>query len=147
LVGHDDRQAVVSYLENRFGIPRRRFDAYLLFERGKVIRMLKCTALLEQGANLKIAVAGMKAFHRIRDYIKPTTRFIQVFGKEATRAVIPVREKDMRRLVLGDPLLLREDMENGYVILGMEGRPIGLGLCIDGLVKSQIPKQDIRFFV
>jgi NOL1/NOP2/fmu family ribosome biogenesis protein len=147
LVGDDGRQAVFSYVENRFGIPRRRFDAYLLFERGKAIRMLKSTALLEQGANLKIAVAGMKAFHRIRYYIKPTTRFIQVFGEEATRAVIPVRNKDMRKLALGQPMPLRAVMENGYVILVMDGLPLGLGLCIDGHVQSQIPKQDHRFFV
>ena len=39
------------------------------------------------------------------------------------------------------------EIENGYVILAFKGHILGLGLLIDGMVRSQIPKKERRLFI
>ncbi|MCF8062043.1 MAG: hypothetical protein K9M82_05965, partial [Deltaproteobacteria bacterium] len=50
-------------------------------------------------------------------------------------------------LARGEELPLKRDVENGYVILTLDGEPLGLGLLIDGMLRSQIPRSELRFFL
>ena len=70
---------------------------------------------------------------------------IQLFGRSATKARLDVNKEDMCRLVAGEALLMHLDIENGYVILRNEGRVLGLGLYIDGSVRSQLPSKGLKF--
>jgi len=101
---------------------------------------------LETAFRLRVEVVGMKAFHRIRAFIKPTTRLIQAFGRHATKARVALSREMLASLARGEELPLKGGLENGYVILVLEGNPLGLGLLIDGRLRSQIPKSELRFF-
>ncbi len=77
--------------------------------------------------------------------MKPTTRFIQYFGKFATKAVLNIDENKLKDILNGGYLPFPEKIENGYVILSLKGQALGLGLLINGKVRSQLPAEDVRF--
>jgi NOL1/NOP2/fmu family ribosome biogenesis protein len=91
-------------------------------------------------------MVGMKAFQRINRFVKPTTKMIRIFGRDATRATLNIEERHLRRLGAGEHLPVNLEIENGYVILAFKGHILGLGLLIDGTVRSQIPKKERRIF-
>ena len=86
----------------------------------------------------------MRAFQRIGAFLKPTTRFIQVFGHYANRSVIDVKENELRWLVKGNHLNVKMRIENGYVIVKSNGIIVGLGLLIGDKIRIQVPKKDIK---
>lgn len=141
-----DRNRLLGDLENRFGIPERLFDEYLLFRKKKSWWLLKVSQFICTAAQFKVSIPGLKAFQRINRFVKPTTRFIQIFGREATRAILNIERETFRNLETGEPFPVDLVLENGYIILLFEKHPLGLGLMIDGMVRPQIPRKEVRFF-
>ena len=140
----DDRRHLFCYLEDRFGIPESLFDDYILFNRGKHWWLLRNSGLLISVSRLKVSMVGLRAFNQVGDFVKPTTRMIQVFGHYATRARLEIGEGQLRKLVAGKISQVDMEIENGYVILLIKGQPLGLGLFINGMIRSQIPRKEIR---
>jgi NOL1/NOP2/fmu family ribosome biogenesis protein len=143
----DERHRILAYMEERFGIPGAAFDDYLLFRRKHTWRILRRSAHLETAFGLRVEVVGVKAFHRVRAFIKPTTRLIQAFGRHATRARVALGRAELAALARGEQLPLDTGLDNGYVILTLAGEPLGTGLLIDGRLRSQIPRSELRFFL
>jgi NOL1/NOP2/fmu family ribosome biogenesis protein len=96
---------------------------------------------------LKVWTAGLKAFQIIGKFVKPTTRLIQVFGWNANKSILEIREDDLIRLIKGEPVSYSVSLDNGYVILSFNGAILGLGLYIEGQVRSQIPRRDLIQFI
>ncbi len=94
----------------------------------------------------KISIAGLRAFGKINRYVKPSTRLIQIFGHNATRATLDLNRNEFEGLEKGKPFPVGLEIENGYVIISHEGHPLGLGLLINGSVRPQIPQKELRFF-
>ena len=65
---------------------------------------------------------------------------VQVFAPEATKGRFEIHESQLHRLVAGETVPFEAALENGYVILSMRNHVLGLGLLINGKVRSQIPK-------
>lgn len=136
----------MSYLEDRFGIPREKFDGFLIFKRKQAWILLQSSRQVSLASNFRIEKAGLKAFRKVSKYIKPTTRFIQLFGKDANRARIEITQNQLFRLLNGGELAVEMSVEKGYVILSLEGRNIiGLGFYSNGRVISQLPKKVSSF--
>ncbi len=95
-------------------------------------------------SKLKVHKTGLKAFTSIGDFIKPTTRFIQSFGHMATKGRVDINKHELRILVAGEKVIADTNLENGYVILVHNGSVLGLGLLIDGIIRSQLPAKEIR---
>lgn len=107
--------------------------------------MVRNTNLLTEASRLKITHVGLRAFQQIGGFVKPTTRFIQSFGRFATRARLQISITQLQSLLEGNKIPVDMTLDNGYVILTMDpDRILGLGLCIDGMVSSQLPKKEIR---
>ena len=87
----------------------------------------------------------MRAFQQVSQYIKPTTRFIQFFGRLATKAVLPLDASSLQRIIKGEPMMVDLKLDNGYIILCYEDCPLGVGLYIDGSVMGQLPKKETHF--
>jgi len=99
---------------------------------------------LEQAARLKAVQAGLKAFERVGSFIKPTTRFIQIFGSHATKAVMEIDKPQLMKLLREERILLDDDWGQGYVILAVAGYGvIGLGLLVGGQVRSQVRAREL----
>lgn len=107
--------------------------------------MLQGSSQVKHASNLKVMVVGMKVFQEVGEFIKPTTRFIQMFGHTATRATLEINKQELKDLVEGKFLPVAMDADNGYVILSIEGRILGLGLLIDGSIRTQIPHKEIMY--
>ena len=75
--------------------------------------------------------------------MKPTTRLIQLFGHLATRARLEMDEKQVKKMLRANFIRVDLDLEDGYVILCLNGRPLGLGILIDGVVSSQLPRRGL----
>lgn len=133
-------------MEDRFGIPEKVFDDYLLFKRKGSWQFINNGVLHAVSASqLKVSKVGLRAFQKIGKFVKPTTRLIQVFGTAATKARIEINDEQLARLVAGEELSMDMDLDTGYVIL-VQGnkRILGLGFFINGRVRSQIPKKELR---
>ena len=137
-----DREQVLRYLAQRFEISAAIFEDFLLFRRKKSWWILKKTSHLPGASQLKVVMAGLKAFQRVGRYLKPTTRFMQIFGHHATRSVIHVDPIHLAALTQGKTLAGDPSVENGYVILSFQDQVLGLGLQVDGRIHSQLPRSD-----
>lgn len=116
-----------------------------MFEKKNTFWLLKNNPLLSDVSHLKVLRLGIKAFKKVGRFIKPTTRIIQYFGHLATRAVFNCDEKQLKKLIDGEHIPIGAELENGYMILSLKGQVLGLGLLIDGTVRSQLPLNDVRF--
>ncbi len=141
-VGRHDRDRLYAYLKTQFGIPVETFDEYLLFKRKKSWWLLRETPLVEQISHLKVSIVGMRAFNQIQEFLKPTTKFIQVFGRLATKRVYPIETVQLELLLNGKSISGLKDERDGYVILCFKNQPIGLGLLLKGAIRSQLPRKD-----
>jgi NOL1/NOP2/fmu family ribosome biogenesis protein len=146
LAGKDDRGRIFSYLQDRFGIPEKIFDNYLLFRRRGGWQLINQDVVETPfAAQLKVSKVGLRAFQKIGKFVKPTTRFIQLFGSAATKAKLEIDESQLRRLVAGEELSMAMDLATGYVILShRKEQVLGLGFFINGKVRSQIPKKQLK---
>jgi NOL1/NOP2/fmu family ribosome biogenesis protein len=140
LAGERDRDFLFSYLEDRFGIARSVFDGYWLFRKNKSWWLLHRSPHLAKCVGYKVSRVGLRAFQQIGAYVKPSTRLVQVFASQGTKGRFEIQESQLHRLLAGEALPFESSLENGYVILSMKDRILGLGLLIDGKVRSQIPK-------
>ena len=101
---------------------------------------------MAEAAKLKVEYVGIKAFHRVGKYIKPTTRMVQCFGPMATKGVVNVSPSEFVRLARGEKLEKNLQMDEGYVIVRLAKEIVlGVGLWYKGKLVSQIPKKDLRF--
>ena len=138
-----ERRYLCSYLEDRFGIRHEVFDEYLLYKKNRSWWILKDSHFIRDASGLKVQTVGLKAFHKIGDFIKPTTRFIQIFGSKASRAIRRIDENDLAHLLSGKELTSDSGIDNGYVLLKLDNGILGLGLLINGSIRSQIPRRDL----
>ncbi len=103
------------------------------------------TSLLASVSHLKISRSGMKAFQKVGQFLKPTTRMIQLFGIHATKAKITISENNLQDLQKGKYIDAAPGMSQGYVILCLdEARVLGLGLCVNGRISTQISRKALR---
>jgi NOL1/NOP2/fmu family ribosome biogenesis protein len=145
LAGNDSRQAVATYLLERFGIPSAILDEYYLFERKRGWFILGKSEQVKNGAHLKVSKVGLRAFRKVGQFIKPTTRFIQAFGRFATKAIFQMDKTQFETLIQKGEIPVDLSLEKGYVILTLKDDVIlGLGFYIHGTIRSQLPGKEIR---
>ena len=100
---------------------------------------------MERVSHLKVSNIGLRAFNEVQEFVKPTTRLIQVFGRLATKGVHPIDEEQLADLCDGKTLSGPADTQDGYIILSLNDQPLGLGLLIKGTIRSQLPRKDFLF--
>jgi NOL1/NOP2/fmu family ribosome biogenesis protein len=122
------------------------FDDYLLFKRKGSWQLINNGVLHAMYASrLRVSKVGLKAFHKIGVFVKPTTRLIQVIGTAAKKARVEIDDEQLARLAAGEELPMDMDLDKGYVILvRRKGWVLGLGFYINGRVRSQISRKELR---
>ena len=106
---------------------------------------MKRSQHIETASHLKVAKVGLRAFQSVGNFVKPTTRFIQTFGRLASKAKLQINMGQLQTLLEGGEIPVDLKLDNGYVILTVEeDRVIGLGLCINSKIRSQLPRKEIR---
>jgi hypothetical protein len=145
LAEYKERKILLSYLEERFGISSKLFDDFLFFKRKQAWFILRRSPQIISVSNYKIEKAGLKSFRKVSTYIKPTTRFIQLFGHSATKNKIAINENQLSNIIEEGEIDAKLNTEQGYVILSVKGKGVlGLGFYGTGRIKSQLPKKSIK---
>jgi hypothetical protein len=138
-VPETQRRSILTYFEERFGMPLSLFDAYHLLERRKLYVILRRSPHLHQLASFKVQSLGLPVLRKMGRHVKPTTAALQRFGTRATRHRLELSAAQVQSLLQQEVLPLRLDLQPGYVILMHEGHILGCGLYTPGLLRSQIP--------
>lgn len=134
----EDSSQVLSYLEERFGIPQHALAEHRLFRRGEHV-----CALHHSAADAADALASVQAGLRLLKVsqsggYKPSTRGMQVFGALATRNVTELSAEELRAILQGRSLPCPGF--RGFVLLRVGKAVIGIGLVRDEQLVSQIPR-------
>lgn len=138
-----DRQEILAWWAERFGVPEEVFEPYDFFATGKgTIWALRRSERAPGGIKgLRYEALGMVIMRRRKLGWKPTTNAIQVFGRYAKKNVVELNEAQMRAFVAGEAVRGPfPGIEEGYVIVRYRGVPLGCGLYRRGMLISQVPK-------
>ena len=139
---HDYSGAFKGYLCERFGFSERDFSGICFISDGKRVFAAgesACKTNLPLKTHSKGMVAGR--IQRNGKIVKPTTNFIQLFGRKARKNVIEIGDDERDRFIRGEDIECGEKCaDDGYVIVSWKGIPIGCGLLKGNILKSQIPK-------
>ena len=139
-----ERRFVFSYLEERFGIHENAFADFELFCRRKTWWLFRKTAGVNLPVKLKVTQVGLRAFDKVGKYLKPATRMMQIFGDHATKGVYRLRDDELEQLLHGEPVKADKTMEEGFVILSLQERVLGVGLLMQGSITSRIRQSEAQ---
>jgi NOL1/NOP2/fmu family ribosome biogenesis protein len=139
--GRATRQEVLDFWDERYGIAPDTFAAYSLWEKGAG----KVWAFRgEVESPMTIEALGMMFLRTRQEHWKPTTDAVQRFGTHAKENVIELDDDEARRFVAGTDQHVAWDGDWGYLVaahdIAGEREPLGVGLFIDGELRSQVPK-------
>lgn len=143
--GGDDatptREAVLAWWEDRYGIPPSVLEEYTFWERGAG----KVWAFRgEMPSPVAIQGLGMHVLRTGGRHWKPTTNAVQRFGDAASRNVLVLPPEAASRFVAGEDQETSWDGDWGYLIVAREVAgevaPLGVGLYVEGELRSQVPK-------
>lgn len=140
-VGRREVNEYLRYLEERFGIPRERLLAFRFIKRGRDLWIF--TGEPEVAAAVGgVEVVGIKALKvSPKGLIKPTTDFLRIVGKYATKNVAVLdSEEELTKFMTGGIIERRFDVERGFVVVKYGGDVLGCGLYDGERLISQIPK-------
>jgi NOL1/NOP2/fmu family ribosome biogenesis protein len=140
----DERRLLFSYLEERFGIHEDAFAGFELFSRRKSWWLFRKTVDVNLPVRLKVTQVGLRAFDKVGKYLKPTTRMMQLFGHHATKGVYRLTEDEFEKLLQGGPVEVDKTMEEGFVILSLRERVLGVGLLMQGTITSRIKQSELK---
>jgi NOL1/NOP2/fmu family ribosome biogenesis protein len=134
----------LGYLEERFGIGKDSFSGFSFHETPDKIYIMSADIPQNDLNGLRIVQTGIVA-GRIFDKggkFKPTTNFLQIFGKFAVKSIVQLSEKEKEDFVRGLDIENKtaEGVENGYVIVKFGNDVLGCGIYSEGNIKNQIPK-------
>ena len=133
------KERVLKYARDRFGIPDTVFTS-LDFVESSGIWVASRRALRFP---LKHPVRrGIRLGRILKKGVKLTTAALQVFGRHATRNLVPLDREAADLYLRGHDLDVggAENVENGQVTVLHEEHVLGSGMYRDGHVKNQIPK-------
>ena len=146
----EDRTRLLEFLEKRFGIEPGVFNPYLVYA-------FKRQAFLFRRQKEKVAFperafvrCGLPFMRLVAGYLKPTTVFLQRFGKTANKNVLYLTQQEIVALCVSAELHLDRKRlcscktcaeSPGYVIIKMCGNVLGAGLLLDeGRLLCRFPK-------
>lgn len=93
---------------------------------------------------LKVNQVGLRAFDRVGRYLKPANYMVQIFGRHATRGVYRLTDTELEKLLKAEPLAVKIEMEDGFVILRFREHVLGIGLLMKGTITSRIKKTESK---
>lgn len=139
--GRATRREVLDFWGERYGIAPETFEGYSFWEKGGG----KLWAFRgEMEGPFEIEALGMMFLRTRQEHWKPTTDAVQRFGRHAGKNVVELDGQAAQRFVAGDDQPVDWDGDWGYLIaahaIAGEHEPLGVGLFIDGELRSQVPK-------
>lgn len=134
------REAMLEFLEKRFGIESSAFAGLEFMDNGKgrVFAMNREAAIFALGNNV---MSTSLPFMRLDGAAKPTSVMLQVFGRLAKSNVIELDRQKAKEFTEGfDIAVKNHGCTDGYVTLKYQDYPLGCGLLRGNEIKNMLPK-------
>ena len=131
----DKRTLILDYCYERFGIMEHIFDNYNWYIGSKnriYIGPEEIERLIPESIGLCI--------FRLDKTPKPTTNFIQLFGREITKNIIILDRNQTSDLCTGADLEIVSNINPGFVSIMYKNISLGCGHWNGKTLKNQIPK-------
>jgi len=129
---------ILAYFEERFGISREVFSEFRLYtdQKGRCILGPKSIPLGDKAISVGLQIATVSGA------IKPSTNFLQLFGKHVTKSTIHITKEQAHAYLKGDDLELsgKVDATDGYVLLKYLDYPLACGLLKNKTIKNVLAK-------
>ena len=149
--GPAELRVIQEVLVERFGIPARIMEEWLIFTTGSVLWGLRDAPDIDRALEeLKIERTGLPLLRRAGKRWKPTTVALQLLGPHVSSSIVELSQEELDRLLAEAALRgTRENVDQGYVALAGPDGVVGCGLYLnpwpeegreDGLLCSQFPK-------
>ena len=135
-----ERRHLLSFLQNRFGIPESVFANHHLLRRGRIVWLLSKDDRLINLASLPVESVGLPLLRQVNTQLKPTTAALQLFGLHANKNIVSLALDQLRELVEKKEIKGEFDTSPGYVIVVAETVIIGCALSVPGRLISQFPR-------
>jgi NOL1/NOP2/fmu family ribosome biogenesis protein len=90
---------------------------------------------------LRLETLGLRLMSLREDPWKPTTYALQLFGGYARKNKVDLSPDQARIFISGTSQEMIAEVDEGYVVVTFQGGVLGCGLCLHGLLVSQIPKE------
>jgi len=132
----DNIELILEYCKVRFGIKNEILSIYDWYVGSKNRIYVATTKEIDR---IKSESIGLCIF-RLDKTPKPTTNFIQLFGKRITKNFIILNKKDTLDFCNGSDLEIETDIEPGFVSIKYENISLGCGHWNGEILKNQIPK-------
>jgi len=132
------RETVLSYFQERFGIQPDIFTNYEIYtgSKGRLYLGPKTSIPRPEPASVGILIA------RIDKSIKPSTNFLQLFGKNVKKNKILLDKEDALLYANGENIEVEEvgGVTGGYTLVSYLDLPLGCGFLKDKTILNMIPK-------
>lgn len=139
LLKEPDRNQLLGFLRDRFGIPQSAFADHHLFRRGSTVWLLSKDDRLGNLTSLRVESVGLPLLRWKKTHLKPTTVALQLFGAHADRNTVSLAREQLKELVERKEIKGYFSISPGYVIIVTEAMIIGCGLYVPGRLISQFP--------
>ncbi len=144
LIPQAEAGPIVEALCERFGVSGALFENYSLYmgSKGKVYMRNTHDSEARNAAVIGLHIAT------VAGAVKPSTNFVQIFGRHFCRNVIPVTSTEARELIAGlnefPATSALENVTDGYVALSCDGQSFLCGFLKNGVVQNMLPKSRRR---
>lgn len=92
-------------------------------------------------SGIKIVRKGLRIYRVFEHSIKPTMVGTQILGKFMTKKKVSLKTKEEAvKFMQGKEIELKEPHEEGFVVVCYEDIILGIGLCKNQKLKSQVPR-------
>lgn len=133
-------EALLDYLESRFGVPRDALGPRSIFVSGDSYWIFSGDPGIPGDFPCSESV-GIRALRPSGKGLKPTSAFLRIIGALATRNVVELAgEEDLLAFMTGGIVRGEFAADPGYVVVKFGGEVLGCGLHSPGLgIVSQLP--------
>lgn len=139
LLETSERDRVLGFFAERFGMNLSAFAGYELRQRGSSVWIVRSDPRLPALARLKVRSVGLMLLRQVGRYLKPTSAALQIFGIYAEKNVIRLTPQKLEELVGQGEMRGDFAATPGYVIISLEGLPVGCGLYLPPRLLSRLP--------
>ena len=135
-----ERNNLLGFLQNRFGIPKSVFTNHHLLRRGPTVWLLSKDDRLTNLTSLPVESVGLPLLRQVQRQLKPTTAALQLLGPHANKNIVSLTLEQLRELVEKKEIKGEFHTSPGYVIVVAETMIIGCALSVPGRLISQFPR-------
>lgn len=137
-----EKVEIMKYLSERFGMNPNVFKGLAFFKTKKKIYITTKSCINNQ--LFKDAETAGIAILRPNHVLKPTTDFLQLFGKYAKKNVIDLTPREAEKFIMGQDLELDPErtkhLTTGYVIVVFKTHVLGCANFKQNILKNMLPK-------